>query len=179
MHKQEFENIIIDNFNEIQRNFKSGLTNKGYKYDEDLINDTFISCRNSLVGKKFTKKEAIKYFWTAYINKYKTKMTKKSLSVEYLSDLTDIEEFDSNYDNTIDEIYDIIIQGIRDKFGLKYAYIWELYICYGKSSKEIRNMGFDVDNFVYLTRKIKRYIINHLIPSSTRLQELIQTRKEA
>ena len=58
------------------------------------------------------------------------------------------------------------------------AYIWDLYVCRGKSAKEIRNMGImDVDNFVYFTRSIKRYIQNHVIPKNKKLQELILNRK--
>ena len=49
-----FEDIVIENFVEIQRNFKSGLINKGYSYDEDLFNDAFISCRNTLSDKELT-----------------------------------------------------------------------------------------------------------------------------
>ena len=178
MYKQKFIDIIVENFNEIQRNFKIGLLNKGYMYDEDLFNDAFISCNNALYDKELTKKEAIKYFWTAYINKYKTKMSKNKNLLSFEDVTNDIDLSEEIYDETIDEIWNIIIQAVRDKFGIKKAFIWELYVCHGKSSKEIRNMGIQVDNFVYLTRQIKRYILNQLIPSNQKLQELIKNRKE-
>lgn len=171
-----FANIVADNFQEIQRNFKAGLRSKGYQYNEDIMNDAFISCIKSLKDRILSKKEAIKYYWTAYINKYKTMISKNKL--KYIDVLDDIDSEDEDYDDTIDEIYEIIINAIRDKFGLKDAYIWELYACQGKTSKYIRNMGFNVDNFVYFTRKIKRYIENHVIPNNKKLQELIKYRKE-
>lgn len=166
-----FKEIISDNFIEISRNFKIGLYNKGYVYYDDLMNDAFISCNNALKDKKLSKKEAIKYYWTAYINKYKTYHSKINHYIPIEDNDIDVEY--SSYDDSMDQIYDIIISSIRDKFGIKDAYIWELYICQGKSSKEIRNMGFNVDNFVYFTRKIKRYIINHIIPNNRKLRELI------
>lgn len=174
-----FEDIVIENFVEIQRNFKSGLINKGYSYDEDLFNDAFISCRNALSDKELTKKEVIKYFWTAYVNKYKTKMSKNKNHLSFEDMIDEIDDINEEYNDVPDKIYDIIIKAIQDKFGLKKAFIWELYVCRGKSAKEIRNMGFDVDNFVYLTRQIKRYIHNHLIPNNKELQELIKNRKES
>jgi len=171
-----FANIVADNFQEIQRNFKAGLRDKGYRYDEDIMNDAFISCIKSLKDRTLPKKEAIKYYWTAYINKYKTMISKNKL--KYVDVLDDIDEEDEKYDDTIDEIYDIIISEVRDHFGLRKAYIWDLYVCQGKSAKEIRNMGImDVDNFVYFTRSIKRYIQNHVIPKNKKLQELILNRK--
>ena len=173
----KFEDIIIENFAEIQRNFKSGLLNKGYLYDEDLMNDAFISCNNALNKKDLSKKEAIKYFWTAYINKYKTKMSKTPHHLSIEDVVEDFDNIDEEYNDVPDKIYDIIIQAIRDKFGLKKAFIWEMYVCQGKSAKEIRNMGFTVDNFVYLTRQVKRYINNQLIPNNQELCELIQCRK--
>ena len=39
MINQNFNEIISSNFDEIVRNFKAGLRNKGYNYYEDLMND--------------------------------------------------------------------------------------------------------------------------------------------
>ena len=171
-----FANIVADNFQEIQRNFKAGLRDKGYQYNEDIMNDAFISCNQSLKDRLLSKKEAIKYYWVAYINKYKTTVSKNKL--KYVDILDDIDTEDEEYNDTIDEIYKIIISEIQDRFGLRKAYIWDLYVCQGKSAKEIRSMGImDVDNFVYFTRSIKRYIQNHIIPKNKKLQELITIRK--
>ena len=37
----------------------------------------------------------------------------------------DIDLSEEIYDETIDEIWNIIIQAVRDKFGIKKAFIWE------------------------------------------------------
>lgn len=171
-----FIDIVTENFEKIQRNFRAGLKDKGYSYDEDIMSDAFISCNNALKDRKLTEKEALKYYWTAYINKYKTKLLSNRLSL--VNDIEDFDIIEDTYDETIDKIYNIVIEAIREKFGLKDAYIWEMYVCQGKSAKAIRNLGFNVDNFVYFTRKIKRFITNHLIQNNKELQELIKYRKE-
>jgi hypothetical protein len=175
MANQTFSQIVEENFDEIHKNFRIGLKNKGYSYIEDLMNDAFINCNLALHGKKLSKKEAIKYYWAAYINKYKTFISKDRYT--FFEDMSDFDHEDDEYNDSIDEIYNIIIDGIRDKYGVKKAYIWEMYVCYGKSSKELRKMGFNVDNFVYFNKQVKRYIRNHIIPNNKRLQELIKYRK--
>ena len=42
-----FADIIASNYEEIKRNFKSGLRDRGYDWDEDLMNDAFISCNSA------------------------------------------------------------------------------------------------------------------------------------
>lgn len=180
MNEMSFADIVATNYNEIVRNFKAGVKNYGYVYDEDIMNDAFISCFNSLKDKKLTKQEAIKYYWVAYVNKYKTKQEREQIMDCY--DNVE-EEFDDiateNYNSTTDKIYDIIISGVQDHYGVRKATIWEMYACQGKSSKEIKAMGFsDIDNYAYFTKQVKRYIKNHIIAENRELQELIAERKE-
>lgn len=178
MAKQKFADIVAENFNEIHGNFKKGLPLKGYIYDEDLMSDAFLSCCNALKDKLLTKQEALKYYWAAYINKFKTQVSK----VKFYVDIEDeeIDVIEENYDSTIDEIYNIIIEAVRDKYGIRDAYVWELYACQGKSAKEIKSVGIThIENFVNFNKKIKRYIAKHVIPNNLRLQELIRYRKEA
>lgn len=175
-----FADIVATNYNEIIRNFKTGLKSHGYIFDEDIMNDAFLSCFNTLKDKKLTKQDALKYYWVAYINKYKTKQEREG-SIDCYDNME--EEFDDiaseKYNSIIDRIYDIIITGIQDHFGVRKASIWEMYTCHGKSSKEIRAIGFnDIDNFAYFTKQVKRYIKNHIIPENRELQELIAERKE-
>jgi hypothetical protein len=181
MDKRKFADIVAENFKEIQGNFRKGLPSKGYSYDEDIMNDAFISCCNALKDKELTKSEALKYYWTAYINKHKTHSSKIKHHIQIDEERDEeIGVIEETYDNTIDNIYDIIMKGVRDKFGVRDARIFELHTCQGLTSKEIQDMGFDhVENLMYFTRKIKRYIMNHIIPSNQKLQELIKHRKEA
>jgi hypothetical protein len=180
MNNQKFQDIIAENYNEIYCNFRSGLKSKGYQFDEDIMSDVFLSCYNSLKDKEITKSEALKYYWVAYINKIKTHSERESV-IDYYEDM--IESFDDiaveKYDSTMDRIYDIIITGLQDHYGIRKASIWEMYTCQGKSSKEIKEMGFkDVTNYAYFMKQVKRYIKNHIIPENKELQELIAERKE-
>lgn len=178
MAKQKFADIVAENFDEIRGNFRKGLPAKGYQYDEDIMSDAFISCCNALKDKELTKPEALKYYWAAYINKYKTHLSKVKFHLDI--DDEDIDVIDEVYDDTIDGIYDIITKAVREKFGEEEAKIWELHTCQGLTAKELKVMGYDnIENLVYFTRKIKRYIMNHVIPQNQKLQELIKYRKEA
>lgn len=179
MSNATFPNIVAANYNEIQRNFRAGLKNQGYTFDEDIMNDAFLSCCLTLKDREITKSEALKYYWVAYINKYKTKCNRET-QYEYIEDLEeDLDDIESTkYDDTTDRIYNIIISGLQDHYGVRKATIWEMYACQGKSSKEIKAMGFDdIDNYAYFTKQVKRYIKNHLIAENRELQELIAERK--
>lgn len=174
-----FSIIIAENYNEIIRNFRIGLKAKGYEYDEDLINDAFISCYNTIKDREITKSEAIKYYWAAYINKYKTKLEKEKY-IEFYEDMTEFEDIAvEKYNNSPDLIYNMIIKELQDKFGVRKIYEWELYITHEKTSKEIKNMGFgDIENFAYFTKQVKRYIKNHIIVDNKELYEIIKYRKD-
>lgn len=186
MKTNTFADIIAENFEEIRNNFKKGLINKGYSFDEDLMNDAFISCNDTLKDKELTKTEAIKYYWTAYINKFKTAEANKKPIVSF-DDIvegydTDIDEeidiINEPYNEDIDKIYNYIIEKIQDHFGLKLWYIWELHVCYGKSPKQIECMGIVEDiNYNSFCKKVKRFI-NKLIEEDDSLKELIKNRLE-
>lgn len=173
-----FINIIAENFDEIHRNFKSGLISKGYDYDEDLMSDTLISCEAALKDKPITKQEAIKYYWTSYINKFKTKETNKK-PIDYIEDKEDpVDKIDDVYNKDVDDIYNIIISELQDEFGIKKIFLWELYECQGMSPKEIKNLGYEgIDNYAYFNKQIKRYIHNKLMKRNKKLKELVKYRK--
>lgn len=180
MTKQNFPTIIAENYEEVRHNFYSGLKKHGYAFDEDIMSDAFLNCCNTLKNKEITKQEALKYYWVAYVNKYKTHMEKSNI-YECHDDMEEIfEDIEcEKYNSTTDKIYDIIITGLQDKFGVRKATIWEMYACQGKSSKEIKAMGLnDIDNYAYFMKQIKRYIKNHIIVENKELQELIAERKE-
>ena len=178
MTKFTFSELVANNFDEIVRNFKVGLKKNGYRYDEDVMNDAFINCYNSLKDKELTKQEMLKYFWTSYINRLKNVMLREN-HIEYCDDMSlyeDIEE--TAYNNTPDRIYNIILQELQDHFGIRKTTMWELYTCKGKTTNEIKAMGFkNVPNMACLSKVFKRYINNHIIPNNQELQELIKFRK--
>lgn len=180
-YKFYFADIVADNFYEIRDNFKRGLKSKGFGYDEDILSDTFISCNLALKDKLMTKEEGIKYFWTAYLNKLKTHAQQKSNTV-YIDDLTfggeiecpELDIIDETYNKDIDILYDYIMDNIRTKFGKEEADIFEMHICKGIHTKELEEMGYTNINFVYLTKKIKRYINNHIIKDNGYVKDLLK-----
>lgn len=157
--KLEFSVIISENFEEIRNNFKSGLKSRGYKYDEDILADTFIKCNSTLKDKKLTKKEAIKYFWVSYINTIKNDNKQNKKTVE-LSNKYDI--INDEYNDDIDNLYNIIIKELYNKFGEKTTNIWIQYKFNKKTFKDILNT-YDVDkDFQYTIKKIRKYLKNDL-----------------
>jgi hypothetical protein len=170
--KSKFADIVADNFYEIRDNFKRGLKGKGYEYDEDVLSDAFISCNLSLKDKYLTKEEAVKYYWTSYINKLKTKSS-KPLNTVYISDISydddvfdqykDIDVIDEQYNEDIDILYNYIMNKVVEKYGEYEARIFELHICQGIHTKDLIAMGYVDVNFEYLIKKIKRYIKTHVI----------------
>ena len=180
MNEMSFADIVAANYDEVVRNFKAGVKNHGYVFDEDIMNDAFVSCFNSLKNKKLTKQEALKYYWVAYVNKYKNRQEHEQIMDCYDNVEEEFEDIENeHYNSTTDKIYDIIISGVQDHYGVRKATIWEMYACHGKSSKEIKAMGFnDIDNYAYFTKQVKRYIKNHIITENRELHELIAERKE-
>lgn len=167
-----FAEVVAYNYEEIKRNFKAGLKDKGYPWDEDIMNDAFISCNSALKDKPITKSDAIKYYWTAYINKFKGQKLKEEDTTS-LDDI-DYDCVDEPYVSDIDKIYDMVISELQDEFGIRKTYIWELYELRGVSSKKLKAMGFDVDNFTYFNKKIKRYIKKRIIPNNPILKDLVK-----
>lgn len=167
-----FAEVVAYNYEEIKRNFKAGLKDKGYPWDEDIMNDAFISCNSALKDKPITKSDAIKYYWTAYINKFKSQKLKEE-DIVSLDDI-DYDCIDEPYVKDIDRIYDIVISELQDEFGIRETYIWELYELKGVSSKKLKAMGVDIDNFIYFNKKIKRYIKKRIIPNNPMLKDLVK-----
>ena len=161
MCRGTFSYVVAANFQEIKKNFKSGLKNSGYMWDEDIFMDAYIKCDSVLKDKIMDKKEALKYYWTAYVNKLKNK---------YKSRYTIIDEIPEDYD-VIDEVYnedkdllcEIIYNAVKDKFGKPVANAWIDYRCFGKTAEVImKEYKLDHD-FHYILKRIKKYINEELM----------------
>ena len=46
-----FSEVVASSFQEIKRNFKSGLKTSGYEWDEDIFMDAYIKCDSVLKDK--------------------------------------------------------------------------------------------------------------------------------
>ena len=183
-YTSHFADIVADNYDNILENFKRGLKNKGYSFDEDVFMDTFISCNTTLNNKKLNKEEAIKYFWTSYVNKLKTLSSQNSNTV-YIEDMfvrnendfgdpwDELNIIDSTYNENIDDLYDLIISLLKEKYGERELNICDLHVCRGVHTKELIDMGYTDIDFEYLTKKMKRYIKNHIVKDNKYIAELL------
>lgn len=173
-----FANIIANNFEEIQKNFKNGLNKIGFEYNEDLFIDVFLKCGETLGKRKLSKCEAIKYYWVSYLNalrKYKIK-EKQFISTDDLSE--DAEIYNSVYDEDVDILFNFIMSEIQSKFGEHITNAWKLHICQGKTYKDLINDGFSGVKFNYEFKRIMRYIRNDLSKKDKVFAELFAYLKE-
>lgn len=169
MYKDKFSTIIANNFPEIKRTFKSGLKNSGYKWDEDIFMDTYIKCDNVLGDRIIDKKEALKYFWTAYINKLKNYYKSKHSIIEVIRD--DYDMIDKEYNIFKDILCNEIYKMVKKEFGKEIANAWVDYRAYHKSVNEIMEKYHFKQDFHYTLRKIKKYI-NEIIRNDPYIIEL-------
>lgn len=157
----KFSNIIASNFVEIKKNFKTGLKNSGYKWDEDIFMDAYIKCDSVLKDKIMDKKEALRYYWTAYINKIKNKYKSRYVVMDEIPENYD--KIDEEYNEDKDLICEIMYEAVVKKFGKSIANAWVDHRCFGKKADIImKEYGFDQD-FHYILKRIKKYINEDLM----------------
>ena len=157
----KFSNIVATNFMEIKKNFKTGLKNSGYKWDEDIFMDAYVKCDSVLKDKLMDKKEALKYYWTAYINKMKNKYKSKYAVMDEIPE--DYDKIDEEYNEDKDLLCEIMYNAVVKKFGKPIANAWVDHRCFGKKSEQImKEYKFDQD-FHYILKRIKKYINEDLM----------------
>ena len=164
-----FSDVVANNFQEIKKNFKSGLKSSGYDWDEDIFMDAYIKCDSVLKDKKMDKKEALKYYWAAYINKLKNKHKSKHIITEEIPE--DYDKIDEVYNEDKDVLCSEIYKKVSNKFGEREAKAWVEHISFHKTTDKImEEYKFDHD-FHYTLKRIKKYISEELIEDKY-LQEL-------
>ena len=97
-------------------------------------------------------------------NKDKTKLL-QNIEIEVGQEFVE-KDNKTTYNKDIDDIYDIIINELKDHFGEQEINEWVDHICYGKPYK-----GEHLD---YLTKKIRRYILHKVIGKNKILKELVE-----
>lgn len=156
-----FSNIVATNFVEIKKNFKTGLKNTGYKWDEDIFMDAYVKCDSVLKDKLMDKKEALKYYWTAYINKMKNKYKSRYSIMDEIPE--DYDKIDEEYNEDKDLLCEIMYNAVVKKFGKPVANAWVDHRCFGKKSEQImKEYKFDQD-FHYILKRIKKYLNEDLM----------------
>lgn len=175
MGESNFKEAICNNFNNLKRNFQSGLKNKGYDFDEDLFIDTLLKCGSALKNRDITKSEMIKYCWTAYVNGLKRLKLKEKTTLDI--EETTVEIYDIPYNEDIDRIYEIIIKEVKERFEEHISSAWISHVCHNKSYKELESDGYDF-KFNYEFKRIMRYIRNNLLKNNEELSELVKNLKD-
>ena len=118
MCSERFSTIVANNFVEIKKNFKTGLKNSGYKWDEDIFMDAYVKCDGVLKDRLIDKKEALRYYWTAYINKMKNKYKSRYSVMDEIPE--DYDKIDEEYNEDKDLLCDELYKSVKNKFGEEY-----------------------------------------------------------
>ena len=169
MCSERFSTIVANNFVEIKKNFKTGLKNSGYKWDEDIFMDAYVKCDSVLKDRLMDKKEALRYYWTAYMNKMKNKYKSRYSIMEEIPE--DYDKIDEEYNEDKDLLCEELYKLVKDKFGESVSRAWVDHRCFGKKADIImKEYGFDQD-FHYTLKRIKKYIVEEL-DKNTYIQEL-------
>jgi hypothetical protein len=166
--------IMETEFDNIQNNFKRGLSKSGYTFDYDVFIDTYIKCSETLKNKELTREQIIQYLWVSFLNNTKLEhnKTKKIIKV-------DIEEanniIDEPYDEQRYEICDIIINFVKTNFSAIEYNMWYSHFVLNKSYKELEKMGYKNVNFHNIFRQINSKIKNKLPEKNINYKTLINT----
>lgn len=142
MENGTFIDIVSIKYKDIRISFNNWSKNRQLVFDEDSFNDAFIKCADHFKDTIITYNDAIKYFWTAYIHTVMNNKKHNSFSTE-LSESIDV--IDSNYNEDIDKLYNIIIKDIQQKFGDDAVQLIHNHFIHNTKDKQ-------------LSRKICKYI---------------------
>lgn len=161
MCRGTFSYVVAANFHEIKKNFKSGLKNSGYMWDEDIFMDAYVKCDSVLKNKLMDKKEALKYYWTAYINKMKNKYKSRYAVMEEIPE--DYDKIDEEYNEDKDLICELMYEAVVKKFGKPVANAWIDHRCFGRTIDNIMKEYKFTQDFHYTLKRIKKYINEDLM----------------
>lgn len=146
--------IVAIHYDDIKRIYTLRDNNKKQKFDEDSFNEAFIKCASKFGNNIITYDDAIKYFWIAYSNTYKSSKTNKF--IEFDIDAHDY--IDNTYNENIDTLVSDIFNNIEKKFGKNNRDAYELYICQNWKINDIINKGIVDKDFPNTLKRIKRFI---------------------
>ena len=114
MYTGTFSEIVGKDYDTIKNIFINKSNNRSLLWCEDTFHDVIIKCIEKFEDKIISNEEAIKYSWTAYINSILNYIDKSNIETD-LDEEYDIE--DTEYNNDIDNIYNVILEDIKENFG--------------------------------------------------------------
>lgn len=163
METDTFMNHVASQYKTIKTLFKSRAYNMNINFDEDIFNDTFIKCANKFNNDKITFETVIKYFWTSYINTYKTEYNKL---LEYNIESIDEEIhdcIDDTYNEYLDDdyardIYNKVFKVVENKFGSEEANIYFMYKYHDWDESGLIASGYNYNDLKDTIKKIHRFV---------------------
>ena len=156
MYDNEFSKLISEEFDLIKSKFESKSISLYEEFDEDVFIDAYIKCCE-VINKPLSKEECIKYFWTAYANRFKTMQSKNKYTSFHDIQKNQIISINESYNYNIDILYGRIINDAKLVFNSEYVEAWIYHICEGKSYKELEQLGYNF-KFNDVFKKIMKWV---------------------
>ena len=141
-------------------------------FDEDIFMDTILHCAETCPDDCYDNSSVDNYFWISYkqnvlTSKYRNKF-KDSIDI----DTSGIDIIDTNYNEDIDYIVDIIKDDIEMKFGRDVCEAWILAVCEGWSDTELESIGYRIPNMMKTFDKVDAFVKN-LAKTNSELKRLL------
>lgn len=158
--------------------FKTKMQKMAYKakigFDEDIFMDTLVKCMHSFKNPSPTNDDVDRYFWSAFRQNTYTSISRDRLrnrvNIETLPESID----ESEYDETIDDIANMMEEEIRSTFGDNVYEAWALHVCENKTYKELDRLGYEGMNYHNEFRQIKRYMTGKFLKKNIKFHKLVK-----
>lgn len=146
----------------------------GIPFDEDVFMDTIIRCTTTFSNYNATNKDVDAYFWTAFKQNCFSNSSRDKFKNSVNLDNTNIDVLNDEYNSDIDEIFTLITNEVKNKFGENVCNAWILHICNNYTYAQLEENGYKGLNLHNLFRQIKRYIKQKFIIKNTGLTNLLR-----
>lgn len=154
MYTDDLNQYINTNYNSIYKMLKYEWRKmETSEFDEDMFHETLMKCMDKFNDKDFNENEFKAYITSSF--KMNVIRSKQYFNVSMRSD-TDIETIDSTIVNKFNCDFNIIIEDVKEKFGVENC---EKFLDWleDKSIKKI-NEYYNCKNTRYLIDKIRSYV---------------------
>lgn len=160
MYAENTPKDIIKKYKDTREQFKQQCRREGLLYDEDILYDTMLKCHKLLTERGVKSIDAAKnYLWYAF---KKNMLRERNYSRNKLRcdvETSELEIIDEEYDASIDELYNNIVNDILKEFGDKWCEMFRLHYenntMYNKLSKDFNVEENEIHNTF---KSIRKYI---------------------
>lgn len=158
MRQGNFMDLISIHYKEIKTLFRARLKSNERPFDEDCFNDAFIKCAQRFGNNVITYDDAIKYFWTAFINTYKGSQSKASREFIESIEGSDFDCIDDEDPSCAKYIYNIVMNAVEEAFGENDMMIYSLFKYHGWTENELIEAGYDCTNLNIRVKTIHKFV---------------------